>query len=238
MKRRLTKLVLFLLLGAVVNVAVAWGCATFPDLMAKESDLLVWTLDEEERWFVRKWEHPGAAFYASLRIAARSHPNYPPPPGPHPSNVVPNQGSLAVPRPGYAQDSIGIDSRGVSLRGWPMLAMWCEYPRRGRPEILTVAGGIQLPLDEGGFREYWPMFRSTWPKVLPLRIVWPGFLFNTALYAAVLWLIFAAPFTARRIIRQRRGRCINCGYDLSHAEHEVCPECGLGREVVEAVRRN
>ena len=29
MKRRLFKLVLFLLLGAVVNVAVAWGCARF-----------------------------------------------------------------------------------------------------------------------------------------------------------------------------------------------------------------
>ncbi len=27
MKRRLTKLVVFLLLGAIVNVAVAWGCA-------------------------------------------------------------------------------------------------------------------------------------------------------------------------------------------------------------------
>src|SRR5678815_4238179 len=28
MKRRVTKIVLFLLLGAILNVAVAWGCAT------------------------------------------------------------------------------------------------------------------------------------------------------------------------------------------------------------------
>ena len=32
MKRRLTKLVVFLLLGAIVNVAVAWGCAIFSDV--------------------------------------------------------------------------------------------------------------------------------------------------------------------------------------------------------------
>ncbi len=38
MKRIALKLVLFLLLGAVVNVAVAWGCAVYIDL---------WTLEPE-----------------------------------------------------------------------------------------------------------------------------------------------------------------------------------------------
>ncbi len=54
MKRRLTKLVVFLLLGAIVNVAVAWGCAkwfdwiemiTLPPTQAKTFDPATWRLD-------------------------------------------------------------------------------------------------------------------------------------------------------------------------------------------------
>ena len=61
---------------------------------------------------------------------------------------------------------------------------------------------------------------------LPLRPLWPGFAINTVFYATILWLLTLAPFTARRMIRRKRGHCIKCGYDLSHAEHKVCPECG------------
>ena len=65
---------------------------------------------------------------------------------------------------------------------------------------------------------------------LPLRPIWPGFAINTIFYAAIfviLWLLALGPFTARRFIRRKRGHCIKCGYDLRHAEHEVCPECGV-----------
>ena len=37
LKRRLTKLVVFLLLGAIVNIAVAWGCALWPGVSFQES---------------------------------------------------------------------------------------------------------------------------------------------------------------------------------------------------------
>ena len=32
-------------------------------------------------------------------------------------------------------------------------------------------------------------------------------------------------------IRRKRGHCIKCGYDLNHAPHKGCPECGWRREV-------
>ncbi len=73
---------------------------------------------------------------------------------------------------------------------------------------------------------------------LPQRPLWFGFVINTIFYAAVLWMLTLGAFAARRFIRAKRGHCIKCGYDLRGAEHEACPECGLGREVVEAVRRN
>ena len=49
---------------------------------------------------------------------------------------------------------------------------------------------------------------------------------NTLFYAAILWLLILGPFALRRLIRQRRGVCPACGYDLRHGEHKACPECG------------
>jgi len=62
--------------------------------------------------------------------------------------------------------------------------------------------------------------------VLPILPIWPGFLINTAFYAAITWLLIRGPFAPRRLIRRRRGLCVKCGYQLGHAEHGACPECG------------
>ena len=64
---------------------------------------------------------------------------------------------------------------------------------------------------------------------LPLRPIWLGFAINTIFYAAILWLLTFGPFAVRRLVRHKRGRCIKSGYDLRHAKHEVCPECGVER---------
>ena len=63
-------------------------------------------------------------------------------------------------------------------------------------------------------------------RLLPLRPIWPGFAINTVFYASILWLFTLGPFTARRMIRRKRGLCTKCGYDLRNVEHEKCPECG------------
>ena len=44
--------------------------------------------------------------------------------------------------------------------------------------------------------------------------------------AYTLWPLIGGPFALRRLIRRKRGHCITCGYDLGHADHEACPECG------------
>jgi hypothetical protein len=73
---------------------------------------------------------------------------------------------------------------------------------------------------------------DSWPLldvyVLPTKAIWPGFAINTVFYAAVLWVLFAAPFALRKWRRIRRGRCPKCGYDLRGGapEAKVCPECG------------
>ena len=78
--------------------------------------------------------------------------------------------------------------------------------------------------------------------VLPFHPLWPGFAINTVFYAAILWMLFAAPFALRRRIREggrrRRGLCVNCAYDLRGAVggaegagdgSTTCPECGSVR---------
>ncbi len=63
-------------------------------------------------------------------------------------------------------------------------------------------------------------------RALPYWPIWPGVITNTLFYAAILWLLIPGPFVLRRYVRVRRGLCPACGYDLKHAEHESCPECG------------
>ena len=53
------------------------------------------------------------------------------------------------------------------------------------------------------------------------------------LYKLVLFLALVSthgPFTARRIVRRKRGHCIKCGYDLRGDLERGCPECGWRRE--------
>jgi predicted amidophosphoribosyltransferase len=64
------------------------------------------------------------------------------------------------------------------------------------------------------------------PRVIPLRIIWPGALANTAAYSATLLLMWFLASTTRTLWSRQRGYCASCNYDLRGAKHEVCPECG------------
>ncbi|MCH7849745.1 MAG: hypothetical protein IIB53_15465 [Planctomycetes bacterium] len=72
----------------------------------------------------------------------------------------------------------------------------------------------------------WEAWLITDTRPLAVLPIWPGFGINTLFYATILWLLSFGPFTARRFIRNKRGHCIKCGYDLGHADHRACPECG------------
>jgi predicted RNA-binding Zn-ribbon protein involved in translation (DUF1610 family) len=59
--------------------------------------------------------------------------------------------------------------------------------------------------------------------------LWPGFAINTIFYAAILWVLFAAPGAVRRRLRRKRGQCAACGYSLRDITSGKCPECGERR---------
>jgi hypothetical protein len=65
-------------------------------------------------------------------------------------------------------------------------------------------------------------------RICPLHPTWPGFTFNTLVYAALLWLLIPGPFVLRRflrrVVRVKRGLCPACAYPMGEAA--VCTECG------------
>ena len=191
MRRRLTKLVVFLLLGAVVNIVVAWGC--------------VWRGHYKNLTFHRPTEDDIRWWYAH----------------------VPEGFPIS---PGEVHETHDFGVNGTE--------MWERWPSPNFTNSLRIRAGLPMRTLEGSIWadeskgqvpkiEWQLMIVLNDQRSLPLFPLFPGFTINTIFYAAILWLLTLGPFTARRAIRRKRGRCIKCGYDLRGAEHEACPECGM-----------
>jgi len=205
MKRWLFKLALFLIFGAIVNVAVAWLLARFSSAAFDRS---INSLREARGWAVDKGiADPLITSYYGLGIHWV---------------VVNKQVSTTLM---YGVQEPVYDYAGMEVHaGWPFVAMyeqsWIDDTTNpSYKRIYRTSVGLQS--EATGYGAAIAPLRP-----LPLYPALPGFLINTVFYAALLWLLALAPFTARRIIRRKRGHCIKCGYDLRGTEHERCPECG------------
>jgi hypothetical protein len=61
-------------------------------------------------------------------------------------------------------------------------------------------------------------------RVVPERILWPGFVLNSLLYAALVALGLVGLGRLRARHRRRRGRCARCNYPVGSST--TCSECG------------
>ena len=195
MKRRLTKLVVFLLLGAVVNVAVAWGCALRELWNSLEGH-------EPTDYDIRWWDAHVPEGFPAVPDEVGEQSAF----GVSETFMFSERSSQPISPPSVAiRRRAGLPMR--SLEG----SAWGDY-RYGRRRVIEQSQ-LKLLKDRERF---------------PLRPIWPGFAINTVLYATILWLLTLASIASRRFDRRKRGRCINCGYDLRGASGGggVCPECG------------
>jgi hypothetical protein len=224
MKRWLAKIVVFLLLGAIINVAVAWGFAIWG---SNEEDWPTWVYAATtDPGFVFLAQHSGPGFSRVTAVARRGVVGRP---------RLKDRGELL---PHWARDLL-LPSQGdrtmffSDARGWPVLsfrsvltldyvydqslAIWVR-------EVHEVLEGFPLPRKQRteGVRNL---------RAIPLRPIWPGFAINTIFFAAIFWLVALTPVTARRLMRHKRGHCIKCGYDLRGDLNGGCPECGWNRAV-------
>ncbi len=221
MKRLTVRICVLLLLGAIVNVAVAWGCAAWsvreefhnihfnmPAPLAVTSSERAWLDNRVRIEDGLEWtfgELRGRGFFRREYFAVDE----------------------ALFRPQFSGGGSGSypDRVAVTRSGCPCYALECEdyhvdnvvsWDREYR-----YAFPITVEVDFGG-----PIGLE---RPLPYRPIWPGFAINTVLYAFILWLLFAAPFALRRRRRIKRGLCPKCAYPVG--ESPVCTECGTLRKV-------
>ncbi|MCC6906999.1 MAG: zinc ribbon domain-containing protein [Phycisphaerales bacterium] len=210
-RRLIARASIFLLLGAIINVAVAWACV-YPGAGGRRVGLiddihseLPWWQNHAPLEWKSKYGFSGEVLAPGFDVQLR-----------------------------YSDPSIdwGKTLYGSVRAGLPLKSMrghlWCittydDGPGRFQDRVELHAVGLwrlESELD----------VEDSLLSSLPLRPLWCGFLFNSALYGGVLWiLVLAAP---RKIITRRRlkhGRCPNCNYDLRATATGVCPECGTLR---------
>ena len=200
MKRRLTKLVAFLLLGAIINVAVAWGCATIlrPRPLTHDNLSRAQCIPLIANYFNMQPE--GSFFSGHINQGVSYKRQF---------------ASRSASDPWDYKLVVRIET------GWPVRSLAGAYLSDRNDQAMgswftTAIINPWLADNEQAF------------NFIPYRPMWPGFGLNTLLYAAILWIPLA-PFALRHVLRRRRGACLQCGYDLRATSRRGCPECGWGR---------
>jgi len=194
----ITRIVIASMLGAVTTVVIAWAAA-----LIDISTVTDWVYENREIDGI-------VANYATRHSRLRSDAAW---------DTVAAQVSSTE----QARDTIWE----VAL-GWPMAAMKsvARIPARrsvGDTSVLALSGIPLAPLifDDGAGR-----LITVLPRVLPLRVLPLGFAVNTAIAAALWWLLLFAFPTSRRFLRHRRGACLRCGYGPLASPDARCSECG------------
>jgi hypothetical protein len=224
-RRIITRLIGLLLLGAIVNVAVAWllavrlpVSATWVSSEIQRSWQPLSELGYEREGFLKvsqSWRFGSSRIF----VAAGDFHHWP---------EDEPRGSPLEECPGWsrhrvleslagAEDTVMI----MEARGWPFRALWChpaQWSVFGDGTVDPPVGGIEVD-------DRFAVASDTGTRpTLPLRLFWPGFAINTVFYAGILWLLLAAPFALRRWRRVKRGLCPACAYPVG--DSEVCTECG------------
>ncbi len=229
MKRWLTKrIILSLILGALTTFAVAWGCAYWIDVHKGRITVVALPIPKPatysfyraraigaERIYLIVWSYPNEA-----RPDSRDDEAFLPAWVPWDLSQVPTGDEKS---PLMCADA----------RGWPWPALWCEAitPDYNTPAKFKISGGgIACGEQETAISPFGIITANA--RVFPLRPLWPGFVYNTAISTAA-WFVLLLPLGLRRTLRRRRNQCTRCGYSLQGIEHtNTCPECGWNRTSV------
>jgi len=219
MRRPAFTILLFLLLGAVVNIAIAWACVCIPFPLKTALPHYTWG-DGSPMWIV--W---GMEFRPTDEFRATGPPANVPTGFPDRVEYVlkksPWLGTTV--EAGWSEDDF-VPSAQVALKlgsGWPLRSLRCRAWGSQGHYRLVVSGAIDLT--------DWSA-RPIQLHYLPFMPAWFGFAVNTLLYAILIWLLTPGPLGLRWLIRLKRGRCPKCGYDLRGQLEAGCPECGWNRQ--------
>ncbi len=202
MRRSLLTVAIFLLAGAVVNVAVAWGCV----LLANH----VWPSEaladpNPEHATPSAWRRSVPASWPEVPISGRTYEG-------KWLRVVREScldfnGEAIIDYYVLSEWRIGVPAKALSYDSY------VHHEREGGPISTTRLLEHAIPAPPGKQR-----------LAFPARPIWPAFIANTLFYAAFLWILIPGPFAIRRFLRLWRGLCPKCAYPMG--DSAVCTECG------------
>ncbi len=217
-KRRLLLILLLLAGGAIINVAVA--LCPIEDWLSIRGEP---NLASRGQWV---WYEMRSVFGATLTLSP-----LPPSASRVQGSIEPLEQTLGEYGKLCMQDIERIHDPAagtavhfglVSGRGFPMLALRGSVIEIVPPLSKWGQWGLTHDLRPNGmllFKQNEPAF-----DFYPTIPIWPGFAINKVFYAAILWLLWAAPFALRTWLRIKRGQCLKRGYPIGTSE--VCTECG------------
>ncbi|TVQ53682.1 MAG: hypothetical protein EA377_07485 [Phycisphaerales bacterium] len=215
-KRTIVIALLLFVGGALVNVAVVWGLAAWlpqdrrfgeetietPDGWPAYLENLGWpapnrAIEQTETWVgITMIEISGGDVEASWKHSG---------PGTDKTWVM-----LVIRQFGIPARALRWEVHGVRAGPRAMKLVEAAHEAAGLRTGIDISKGNP----DGSLTE----------RRLPLIPLLPGFLINTIFYALLLWLLFFAPFAARRALRRKRRLCEKCAYPVGTSP--VCTECG------------
>lgn len=252
MRKCAARIAVFLFLGALANVGVAWSCAYF--VGTQELEYGHYKL--QSTWHIKNKNYRGTVRSFS-GIGSRSwhlplnDPYYE-------EEWVTADGSDVFPPwsrlsrlPPVMEEFLPLESSSMQeeAHGWPLLTAHCDWkstrvdvmPRLSMSYLFfrkdELRGGIDLrilresksllsfPLRPPDEREGWFFYLSDQRDiVLPFHPIWSGLIINTLFYTALIWGVVSGPGVARRAFRKYRNRCPACAYPIGTSA--ICTECG------------
>lgn len=229
-RRRIAIILVFLLLGAVVNVAVAWAIALTSTLQVRTTADSFLGYSHGTLSSGHDWGLFANGTRGSLMILMFIEPA-------DRANLVEEirvrlelgEGSQYMQKP-WAMSAVCIPEAGVDCAagfavayGWPFLSHIAAFHEASYDEAspgfgkFKVVGFSAIVIGE-------PRALISPPLSLPVAPIYSGLVINAAFYALLLWLLLTTPLAARRMLRRRRGLCEKCAYPIGVSA--VCTECG------------
>ena len=210
------KIALFLVVGILINVLVAWTLSVVVPVGRSQEHGYV--ASSGVFWNAFRYRSLGVCGLNSERfLTGRDIEDRR---GKAPRILLEARAELLRPTADFEKPGYTREVRVQEGRGFPCISLWferrCGVSGKDVPLIARQnRGGVTVPLGQ---------FANMEERVIPLIPDVRGTAINTLCYAALFGIGFLLWRATRHAYRRKQGKCIKCGYLVRNSA--ICSECG------------